>query len=599
MCRVLGALERFVAAAIVVVLLTGAGAASVLQLRAPEPRGVDTPAEDFSADRAWEHLERIDLAPHPIGSPALDELRGYLRTTLEGFDGTFDEQVAPIEELGGYEARNLLIRFPGTDPTGTVLLSTHYDSVPPGPGVGDAGVSVAALVETARALAASGPMRNDVIIALVDAEEAGLYGSREFVDSHPWAAYVDLVFNFEGRGVSGPPVVPELEEPTTRLLSGVFAAVPPISTSPAVVLTVPDEYRRRISDFAHYRRLDIQGVHFAIVGESIYYHTPLDDLERSSRATVQHVGETALGLATHFGDTDLDSVRDSPDATWSVMVPGLALVAPAWSAWPLLAVAVALAALVVRQARRLADVTGRALTLGLSLPLITTLIGAILGGIGLNAVAASGSDVRTMLRDLPVNKHQLAGDLVNGHLFLWAFIALAAAGVAAVLEVARRRLGTPWLAATGVAAWTFALVVTTLIHPPTAAAFALPFILASAGTLLWLHREPEGDTGAASAAGLAVLAAPVIMMGASMTWMGYLGLTLTGAVLLCAAPAVALGQLIPQVDIVGRIHRWLPTALFATVAVVLLIIGTITRSTDPNLIRFAETSTVWGDYQPE
>ena len=226
--------NRALCASIVVLLLAGLGAASVLQLRSPEPKSTDAPADEFSADRAWVHLEEIARAPHPIGSPAHDVLARYLQAELEGLGGTFEEQAASIVELRGYEIRNLMVRFPGSDPTGTILLATHYDSVPSGPGVGDAGVSVAALVETARALAADGPLRNDVIVMLTDGEEAGLFGGRAFVDDHPWAEDVDLVFNFEGRGVSGTPAVVEVERPTVDLISGIFDATPPLATSPIV-----------------------------------------------------------------------------------------------------------------------------------------------------------------------------------------------------------------------------------------------------------------------------------------------------------------------------------------------------------------------------
>ena len=293
----------------------------MLQLRSPDAVAADAPADE-SADRAWVHLEEIARAPHPIGSPAHDRLAGYLQAELEELGGSFEVQAASVPELRGYEIHNLMVRFPGTDPTGTILFATHYDSVPPGPGVGDAGVSVAALVETARALAAGGPLRNDVIVMLTDGEEAGLFGGRAFVDEHPWAADVDLVFNFEGRGVSGTPGIVEMERPTVDLISGIFDAAPPLATSPLSDVATPESYRNRVSDFGEFRRLDIQGAHFAIVGESLYYHTPLDDLERSSRDTVQHLGETALGLARHFGAADLVSLRDGPEATWSVATPG-------------------------------------------------------------------------------------------------------------------------------------------------------------------------------------------------------------------------------------------------------------------------------------
>jgi hypothetical protein len=71
--------------------------------------------------------------------------------------------------------------------------------VPTGPGASDDGSGVAALLETARALAIGTPLRNDVIFLFTDAEEVGLLGAaltglalmsggslaRGFDDTHP------------------------------------------------------------------------------------------------------------------------------------------------------------------------------------------------------------------------------------------------------------------------------------------------------------------------------------------------------------------------------------------------------------------------------
>ena len=49
----------------------------------------------------------------------------------------------------------------------------HYDSVPFGPGAADDGAGVVTLLETARALKAGPPLKNDVIFLFTDGEEAG------------------------------------------------------------------------------------------------------------------------------------------------------------------------------------------------------------------------------------------------------------------------------------------------------------------------------------------------------------------------------------------------------------------------------------------
>ena len=53
-----------------------------------------------------------------------------------------------VQRTQGIE--NVLARLRGSDSTGAVLVLSHYDSVPVGPGAADNGSGVAALLETMR-----------------------------------------------------------------------------------------------------------------------------------------------------------------------------------------------------------------------------------------------------------------------------------------------------------------------------------------------------------------------------------------------------------------------------------------------------------------
>ena len=101
---------------------------------------------------------------------------------------------------------NVLARLPGSRGGGkAVLLDAHYDSLATGPGASDNASAVGALLETARALKASGrPLTNDVIFLFSDGEEVDLMGAEAFVEEHPWAKDVGLVLNLEARGRAGP-----------------------------------------------------------------------------------------------------------------------------------------------------------------------------------------------------------------------------------------------------------------------------------------------------------------------------------------------------------------------------------------------------------
>jgi hypothetical protein len=69
---------------VVVALVLGAFAAiSLLALEPPEPLPASAQASEFSAERAFSHVEQIAERPHPVGSPANAEVRDYLIGQLE------------------------------------------------------------------------------------------------------------------------------------------------------------------------------------------------------------------------------------------------------------------------------------------------------------------------------------------------------------------------------------------------------------------------------------------------------------------------------------------------------------------------------------
>ncbi|UUZ50697.1 M28 family peptidase [Massilia sp. B-10] len=119
----------------------------------------DAPATAFSSG-ALVHLRQIARESHPTGSPANAAVRDYLVTQLRALG------LAPEVHSGvGLRARqgagglshvdNVLVRLPGTVPGKAVLLAAHYDSAPLSLGAADDGASVAAILETLRALKAA------------------------------------------------------------------------------------------------------------------------------------------------------------------------------------------------------------------------------------------------------------------------------------------------------------------------------------------------------------------------------------------------------------------------------------------------------------
>jgi acetylornithine deacetylase/succinyl-diaminopimelate desuccinylase-like protein len=161
----------------VVALVLGSFAAvSLLALEPPDPLPTSAPANEFSAERAFSHVEQVGERPHPVGSAANAEVRNYLVGQLAalGLRPTVQEATS-VRTMEGTASiarvHNIHARIEGTNPTGHVLLVAHYDSVPRGPGAADDGAGVAAILEIARAITSGSVPRNDIDIVFTDAEE--------------------------------------------------------------------------------------------------------------------------------------------------------------------------------------------------------------------------------------------------------------------------------------------------------------------------------------------------------------------------------------------------------------------------------------------
>ncbi|WP_280447123.1 M20/M25/M40 family metallo-hydrolase, partial [Nocardia brasiliensis] len=195
-----------------VVLLLVAGATAWEQ----QPHGhrpESAPVAEFSAARAMRIVEEIAQRPHPVGTPEHDRVRDHLAGELRalGLDTEIQQGVGRYptgvvrDVLGMGRVANIIARLPGTNSTGTVFLTAHYDSVASGPGANDDGVGVAAILETVRALRAAGTtVRNDVVVLLTDGEEPGLLGAEAFVAAGMDGRKTGVVVNHEARGAGGP-----------------------------------------------------------------------------------------------------------------------------------------------------------------------------------------------------------------------------------------------------------------------------------------------------------------------------------------------------------------------------------------------------------
>jgi Peptidase family M28 len=341
----LGGRPGRVAGLVLLVLLLGLAVVGIRAIQPPDPRGADTPAQEFSAERAFAHVQTIAAETHVAGSPAGQRVVDHLVGALSdlGLDTRVQNAVGAWQSAPGEtemaRVRNVVAVLPGADPTGRLFLVSHHDSVETGPGAADAASGVASLLESVRALAAGPQLRNDVVVVITDAEEACLCGAEAFAASHPLATGGGVVLNFEARGTSGPPVMFETSQGNADLASAFAAAAPhPVASSFAV-----EVYRALPNDTDFSVLLadgDFTGLNTAFIDGAAGYHTPQDVPERLDRSTLQALGDNALAIARDLAGRDLAALSrpGSGDATYFPLLGGIVLYPGGW-VWPLAAAA--------------------------------------------------------------------------------------------------------------------------------------------------------------------------------------------------------------------------------------------------------------------
>lgn len=271
----------------------------------------DVPAQakagEFDTRRALARLGRIlgDQRPHPVDSPAGDAVRERLVAELRamGLDPVVTDDfacngTAKSRAVSCARVRNVLASL---GPAGgrPVMMASHYDSTPVGPGAADDGIGVATMLEVA-ALLKDRPLRRPVLLLFDEGEEAGLIGARAFVERNPEARRVEAVVNIEARGVAGPALMFE----TSRPNGAAVAAFARSAVRPAANSASADFYRLipNDTDVSVFRDRPWTILNFAIIGNETRYHSAGDALAALDPRSLRHMGEQALaataGLAT-------------------------------------------------------------------------------------------------------------------------------------------------------------------------------------------------------------------------------------------------------------------------------------------------------------
>ncbi|HEX8569977.1 MAG TPA: M20/M25/M40 family metallo-hydrolase [Caulobacteraceae bacterium] len=355
-------------AALAACLLTGLALAWFASAT-PAPAPADASAQAFSAERAMRDVREISQRPRPTGSPENARVRAYLVQRLQGLG----LQVRVARSVGRpqpnfrptlgetADIHNIVAIMPGKDPRLPALaVMSHYDSVRGSPGAADDAAGVAASLEIARAIRATGRPERDVVFLITDGEEMGLVGAFNFFPHEdadrrmgppdPLAARIGAVLNMESRGGGGRAWMFETGFNNGQMIELLQAnAVRPSSNSLAVYVYGQMANATDLSVSKHGAKLP--GLNWAFIGRPAQYHTAASTPENLDVGSVQHIGEQVLAAtkALAFSRT---LPRQAPDAVYSDVLGSFLLAYPAWAGWLVLAAAGALIVYALWRQRR-------------------------------------------------------------------------------------------------------------------------------------------------------------------------------------------------------------------------------------------------------
>src|SRR3954462_13348565 len=290
-------MKRLAALLAIFVLLLAAMALKGALLTLPSPPAA-ADATGFDAGRAHQRLARIlgDQRPHPVDSDAGDAARARLIAEMQAvrLSPRITDDFACNGRRGQAvtcaRVRNLVATI-GPAEGQHLLLVSHYDSTPAGPGASDDGIGVAAMLEVASLLRGQ-RLTRPVTFLFDEGEEVGLIGARAFLDRDPIAPRVDVAINLESRGVTGPAIMFETSRPNRAAIALFRAAVAqPVGNSLSTDLyrLIPNS-----TDVTVFAERPWTILNFAVIGNETRYHSGGDDLASLDPRSLQHMGEQTL-----------------------------------------------------------------------------------------------------------------------------------------------------------------------------------------------------------------------------------------------------------------------------------------------------------------
>lgn len=272
----------------------------------------------FISERAIHDLEFLtNLGPKVVGSYENEVLavnfikheieqikinanpNQLLELDIQLVSGSYYVNLLNSDNINVYtKVQNVVVKLHGANNADTsVLINSHFDSVPTSPGGSDDGINVVAMLEIIRKMSKlPHKPRHNVIFLFNGAEETVLQASHGFITQHKWSKGCKIVVNLEAAGAGGKITLFQTGPGAPWLLEA-YKQVP----HPAGRVIGEEIFQSGLipsdTDFRIFRDFGkLIGLDMAFCRHGYRYHTKYDDFKNIPVGSFQHVGDNALKL---------------------------------------------------------------------------------------------------------------------------------------------------------------------------------------------------------------------------------------------------------------------------------------------------------------
>lgn len=247
-------------------------------------------SDDFSVDQSVKYWEYLTQEPRGIGSVGHERSKYYLISRLQ--ERGLVVELQAIDGLEGRKIENIIARIPGTNPTGTILLTTPYDS---SEGKVSGGATVAALLETIRVITTTQPLKNHIVVLFSDGNDLNFAGTKAFSEYHRFIDDIDIVINFETKNGTSTSLLLESNARNEQLMAHLLEMTSPLMTHSFlgdIHKILPKE-----TELSVYEEHGMGGLTFSFLEENL--------LESASITSLSYQGNHMLEIVRHFGNGEI------------------------------------------------------------------------------------------------------------------------------------------------------------------------------------------------------------------------------------------------------------------------------------------------------